>query len=119
MMDERNGGFGLALQQAEVAEQCGDLAGRVFVNGMKSHQGIENEKNRTMKHERGFKPLLIGGAVQAQRIRGDHANVQVRQIDCVMVGERFKAQPQGRFGIFSGIEKHSPGLGHGESGQAR
>ena len=36
MVDQRNGHSGFALEQAEVAEQCGDLAGRVFIDGMKT-----------------------------------------------------------------------------------
>ena len=77
-MDQPNRRAGLALQQAEVAEQCGDLAGRVFIDGMKSDQRIENEKGGTVKHERGFQALLVGRAVQTQRIRRDDTNVQVR-----------------------------------------
>ena len=77
MVDQGNGRAGLALQNAEVTEQCGDLAGRVFIDGMKADQGIEDEKNRAVKHEGGLEPLLIGEAVQAQRIGGDNANIQI------------------------------------------
>ena len=65
MVDKSNGCAGLALEQAEVTEQCGDLAGRVFVDGMKADQGVENEKNRAVKREGGFEPLLIGRTIQA------------------------------------------------------
>src|ERR671922_2745206 len=85
MMDERNGRARLALQEAEVSEQCGDLAGGVFIDRMKANQGIENEKNGTMEHERGFEALLIGSAVQTQRVGRNDANVQVRQMELVVV----------------------------------
>ena len=49
MMDQGNGRAGLALQNAEAAQQCGDLAGRVFIDRMKADQGIEDEKNRPVK----------------------------------------------------------------------
>ncbi len=35
MVDQSNSDACLALKQAQVAEQCGDLAGRVFIDGMK------------------------------------------------------------------------------------
>ena len=35
MMNQSNSDARLALKQAQVAEQCGDLAGRVFIDGMK------------------------------------------------------------------------------------
>ena len=73
---------------------------------MKPDQGIENEKSGTVKHERGFEPLLIGRVVQTQRIRRDDTNIQVRQLESVVLGEGFQAPSQGRFGVFSGIEKH-------------
>src|SRR6266516_2673617 len=74
MMDKANRRAGLALEQAEIAEQCSDFARRIFVDGMKPDQRIENEKNRPVKQERGLEPLLIGGAVEPQRVRGDDAN---------------------------------------------
>jgi hypothetical protein len=75
VVDQRNGHAGLALKQTEVSEQGGDLARRIFIDGMKPDQGIENEKSGTMKQERGFEPLLIGTAVQTQRVGRDHTNV--------------------------------------------
>ena len=108
MMDKRNRRAGLALKQAEIAEQCRDFARRIFVDGMKPDQRIENEKNRPVKQQRGLKPLLIGSAVQPQGIGSDDANVQIEQIEPVMASQRFQTQSQGRFGIFGGIEEHGP-----------
>ena len=89
MMDQGNGRAGFALQDAEVAEQCGDLAGRVFIDRMETDQGIEYEKNRAVEHERGLKPLLIGNAVQAQRIGSDDADIEMTQLKPVVLSERF------------------------------
>src|SRR2546429_3772260 len=79
MMHQRNRRAALALQQTEIAEQCRNLAGGVFVDGMQADQGVEDEKNGAVKQESGLKPLLVGDAVQAQRIRGDDAKVQASQ----------------------------------------
>jgi len=118
MMDKRNRRAGLALEQAEIAEQCSDFARRIFVDGMKPNQRVENEKNGPVKQERGLKPLLIGGAVQAQRIRGDDANVQTGQIEPVMAGQRFQARSKRRLGVFSSVEKHGTWCGYSVSGKA-
>jgi len=45
-MDQGNGGTSLTLQEPEVAEQGGDLARRVFVDGMKPDQGIQESEER-------------------------------------------------------------------------
>src|SRR5437016_1331637 len=79
MMHQRNRRAALALQQTEIAEQCRNLAGGVFVDGMQADQGVEDEKNGAVKQESGLKPLLVGDAVQPQRIRGDDAKVQASQ----------------------------------------
>ena len=63
MMNQRNGGAALALQQTEIAEQCRNLAGGVFIDGVKADQGIEDEKNRAVKQESSLEPFLVGGAV--------------------------------------------------------
>ena len=93
MMHQRNRRAALALQQTEIAEQCRNLAGGVFVDGMQADQGVEDEKSGAVKQESGLEPLLVGGAVQAQRIRGDDAKVQARQREAVVLVERFQAQP--------------------------
>ncbi len=85
MVDERNSRTALALQETEIAEQCGNLAGGVFVDGMQADQGVEDEKSWAVKQESGLEPLLVGGAVQAQRIRGDDAKVQARQREAVVL----------------------------------
>ena len=63
VMNQRNGDAGLALQEAEVGEQCGDLARCIFIDRMKPDQGIENEKSGPVELSRGFKPLLIGRTI--------------------------------------------------------
>ena len=93
MVHQRNRRAALALQQTEIAEQCRNLAGGVFVDGMQADQGVEDEKNGAVKQESGLKPLLVGDAVQAQRIRGDDAKVQASQRKAVVLRERFQAQP--------------------------
>lgn len=108
MMDKANRRTGLALEQAEIAEQCRDFARRIFVDGMKPDQRVENEKNRPVKQQRGLKPLLIGGAVQAQRIGRNDTDIQRGQIEPVMAGQRFQARSERRFGIFGSIEEHGP-----------
>ena len=91
VMDQRNGRAGLALQNAEVTEQCGDLTGRIFINRVKADQGIEDEKSRAVKHERGLEPLLIGDAVEAQRIGSDDADIEKGQLEPVVLSQRFQA----------------------------
>src|SRR2546428_113785 len=87
----RRGGAGLALQTAEVTEQCGDLTARIFINRVKADQGIEDEKSRAVKHERGLEPLLIGDAVEAQRIGSDDADIEKGQLEPVVLSQRFQA----------------------------
>src|SRR5215469_4419260 len=60
VVDQRDRRYSFALQNPQIAEQGGDLACRVFIDRVKSDQGIENEKSGPMKHERGFQTLLIG-----------------------------------------------------------
>ena len=56
---------------------------------METDQGIEYEKKGTVEHERGLKPLLIGNAVQAQRIGSDDADIEMTQLKPVVLSERF------------------------------
>jgi hypothetical protein len=56
-VDQRDRRTSVALQNPQIAEQGGDLACRVLIDGMKPDQGIENEKRGSMKHDRGFQPL--------------------------------------------------------------
>lgn len=72
-----------------------------------------------MQQKRGCEPLLIGRAVQTQRIDCNDTKIQRGQRDSVVMGERFQAQAQVRCGIFRGIKKHRPCGGHGEPVQAR
>ena len=103
MVDYANRGAGLALEQAEITEQGGDLARRVFIDGMKPDQGIEKEKDRTMELERGLEALLISEAVQAESISADHPDIQRGQIEAVVPGQRFEAQAQVGCRIFRRI----------------
>ena len=56
---------------------------------MKANQGIEDEKSWAVKHERGLEPLLIGDAVQAQRIGGDDADIEIGELEPVVLSKRF------------------------------
>ena len=109
VVDKGNGGAGFALKDAEVTEQCGDLTSRVFVDRMKPDEGIENQENRMVKRERGFEPLLIGDAVEAQGIGSNDTDIEIRQIEAVMPDQRFQAGAKGGLGIFSSIQEDGAG----------
>src|SRR5215467_4690206 len=91
MMDQRNSRTRLTLQNTEEAEQFGDLTGRVFIDRMKADQGIEDEKNGAVKPERGLETLLIGDAIQTQRIGTDDADIEIGQLEPVVLSQRFQA----------------------------
>jgi hypothetical protein len=65
-MNQSDRNAGLPLQHTQVTEQRCDLAGDIFIDGMDSHQRIEDEKHRVMDANGGFKPVLIIGTIQTE-----------------------------------------------------
>src|SRR5438093_1004703 len=64
VVDQRDRDVGSALKAAEVAEKSGNLTGRIFIDGMKSDQRIEQKQHRAMEDERDLQPFLIGFGIQ-------------------------------------------------------
>jgi hypothetical protein len=91
MMDEPDGRAGFALQEPEVTEQGGDFAGRILVDGVQADQRIQDQQSGPVKDECGFKPLLIGGSIQAQGRIDDDAEIDVRQAKPALMNERFQS----------------------------
>ena len=81
MMDQSDRDAGFSLQRPEVSEECGDLTGYIFVDGMDSHQRIEYEQHRVMDEDRGLEPVLVLDAIQAERLRCDNPDIETREVE--------------------------------------
>jgi hypothetical protein len=80
MMSYGDGYAGGPLQRAEVAQQFGHWARLIFIEGVKSHEGIKDQQSGSMEIDRGSKFFTIAGAVQTQRIGPDNANVDLLEV---------------------------------------
>jgi hypothetical protein len=77
----------LTLQASEEAEQSRHLCAAVFIPRMNPDQGIEQEQVRPDVCHRGEQTLLVGLAVDSQRVGSDEEDLQPGEIDPVMGAE--------------------------------
>src|SRR6266508_4035858 len=102
-MDDQNGHARLVLQGSEVVEQRSHLTGHILIGGVKTDQGIEDQKGRAMTSYGSGKPVLIDGAIQIERVGGNDTDVELVELKLVMVGQRL--QPQATETAISSVRK--------------
>jgi len=71
MMHDEDGDVVLALQRAEVAEQCRDFSSIVLVDAVQAHEGIEDEEARRVAAYGVAQARLVPPAIEAEDGHGD------------------------------------------------
>ena len=108
----------LPLERAQEAEQRGDLAGGVLVDGVQAHEGIKHEEFGPQGSNRGAERLAVLAAIEAQHRCRNDVDVEGREVDAGGIGDALEPLTHDRGGVLGGIEEHGPSLPGREVAQA-
>lgn len=118
-MDEENGETEGTLKLAEESEQRRDLGGDIFVDSVKSDEGIENEKAWPQLIEGSLEPLSVECEIDSKGEGGDDLEVESGQINAGGVADSFEAAAKDVVRVFGGKDDDATGTLDGEAAQSR
>src|SRR5207247_4594644 len=123
---ERNVGIGKdeselvrALERAQLAEERGHLARRVFVDPVQAHERIDQEGPRAVAVEGGTQAGAIARGIETEGRRDDEAEVEIAGAEAAGGGARREARARVGGGVVGAVEEDGAGLRHGEATERR
>src|SRR5438094_7156888 len=117
--DESESELVRALERAQLAEDRGHLARRVFVDPVQAHKRIEQEGPRAVAVEGGTQAGAIARGIETEGRRDDEAEVEIAEAEAAGGGDRREARAQVGGGVLGAVEEDGAGLRPGEATERR
>src|SRR5213593_984374 len=92
MMDKHERELIAALQEPELGQEPGHLVGRVLVNAVQPHQGIEDQEARAMVGEGGGEAGPVAVEIEPQTGTEDQAEFEPDESEAASRGNRLDAE---------------------------
>jgi hypothetical protein len=110
VMHEEHGEAVPTLQFPQIREERCDLAARVLIDPVQTHEGIEDQQARLQGGDRLLEELTIPLEIESQRLCGDHLYIEGLELAAGRMTDAFESRPHDVLGILGGVEQHATGL---------
>src|SRR5690606_32166011 len=110
VMDEEDRHVEIALHLAKRSEEPRDLACRVLVDRVKTHQGIEEEEARPELGEGGAQALEILTSIEPEARDRDHVEIGIKKLDLAGARDRLDALTDERKRILCEVDERESGI---------
>src|SRR5260370_32240795 len=108
-MDDDDPDLVAALELTQVGEQRRDLARDVLVDAVQADERVEDEEARPERGDGRGEAVAIPGVIEAEGRRGDHVDLQRREVDAGGAADALQAPANEMQGILGGVEQHAAG----------
>ena|SRR6185437_15787558 len=110
MMHEEHGESVPALKLAQVREERCDLAARVLVDPVQTHEGIEDQQARLQGGDRLLEEIAIPLEIESQRLCGDHLYIEGLEFAAGRMTDAVESRAHDVLGVLGGVKQHAAGL---------
>src|SRR5579885_570703 len=110
VMHEEHGEAVPALQFPQVREERCDLAARVLVDPVQTHEWIEDQQARLQGGDRLLEELTIPLEIEPQRLGGDHLYIEGFELAAGRITDALESRAHDVLGVLGGVKQHAARL---------